>query len=65
MRAVTNGESLLRELPSNVVDLWFAKLPEIDFSLEPVLSLDEMRRASRFRFDRDAANFIAGRGFAT
>ncbi len=62
MRAAFNRQSLGCELPLNVVDLWFAKLPEMDFSLEAVLSVDEMRRASRFRFDRDAANFVARRG---
>jgi 4'-phosphopantetheinyl transferase len=53
---------LVRDLPLNVVDLWFATLPEMDFSLDAVLSVDEMRRASRFRFARDAANFVARRG---
>jgi 4'-phosphopantetheinyl transferase len=43
------------------MDLWFARLPEINRSLEALLSLDEMRRAMRFRFDRDAANFVAWR----
>jgi 4'-phosphopantetheinyl transferase len=62
MHAVSHGESLCRDLPVNAVDLWFAKLPELDFSLEAVLSLDEMRRALRFRFDRDAGNFVARRG---
>jgi phosphopantetheinyl transferase len=62
MPAVSNGESLRRELPLNVVDLWFTKLTENDFSLEALLSLDEMRRALRFRLDRDAANFVARRG---
>jgi 4'-phosphopantetheinyl transferase len=62
MRALSHGESLRRELPLNVVDLWFTNLPENDFSLEAVLSLDEMRRALRFRFDRDAGNFVARRG---
>jgi len=61
MRAVISRAWLGRDLPLNVVDLWFAKLPE-DFSLEAVLSVDEMRRALRFRFDRDAANFVARRG---
>ncbi len=45
-----------------MVDLWFAKLPENDFSLEALLSPDEMHRASRFRFDGDAANFVVRRG---
>ena len=62
MRAVSNQKYLCRELPLNVVDLWFAKLPENDFSLEALLSSDEMRRASRFRFDEDAANFVMRRG---
>jgi 4'-phosphopantetheinyl transferase len=62
MRAVFSREWFGRELPLNAVDLWFAKLPELDFSLEAVLSLDEMRRALRFRFDRDAGNFVARRG---
>jgi 4'-phosphopantetheinyl transferase len=62
MRAVSNQESLCCELPLNVVDLWFAKLPDNDFSLETLLSPDEMRRASRFRLDGDAANFVVRRG---
>ncbi len=62
MRAAFNRQSLGCELPLNVVDLWFAKLPEVDFSLEALLSVDELRRALRFRFDRDAANFVARRG---
>jgi phosphopantetheinyl transferase len=62
MRAVSNQKSLCRELPLNVVDLWFAKLPENDFSLEELLTPDEIRRASCFRFDGDAANFVARRG---
>jgi 4'-phosphopantetheinyl transferase len=62
MRAVSNQKSLCRELPLNVVDLWFAELPDNDFSLETLLSPDEMRRALRFRFDGDAASFVARRG---
>jgi 4'-phosphopantetheinyl transferase len=62
MRAVVTRESLRRKLPLNVVHVWFAKLRELDFSLEPLLSLEEMRRASRFRFDRDAAHFVARHG---
>jgi 4'-phosphopantetheinyl transferase len=62
MRALFSRGSLGPSLPLNVVDLWFATLPEMDFSLEAVLSVDEMRRASRFRFDRDAANFVARHG---
>jgi 4'-phosphopantetheinyl transferase len=49
-------------MPLNVVDLWFARLPESHGSLNALLSVDEMRRAMRFRFDRDAANFVARRG---
>src|SRR5215467_12365282 len=62
MCAVSNREPLRRELPLNTVDLWFATLPENDFSLQALLSSDEMHRVSRFRFDRDAANFVARRG---
>jgi 4'-phosphopantetheinyl transferase len=62
MAAAFNRQSLGCELPLNVVDLWFAKLPEVDFSLEALLSVDELRRALCFRFDRDAANFVARRG---
>lgn len=61
MCEVNKSESLRRKMPLNVVDLWFARLPEINHSLEALLSVDEMRRAMRFRFDRDAANFVARR----
>jgi 4'-phosphopantetheinyl transferase len=62
VRAALNRETSSSELPLNVVDLWFATLSESDFSLQAVLSVEELRRASVFRFDRDAANFVARRG---
>lgn len=34
MCALSNKESLCGQLPLNVVDLWFAKLAENDFSLD-------------------------------
>jgi 4'-phosphopantetheinyl transferase len=62
MRGVLNRCFLGRKLPLTVVDLWFATLADNDFSLQQVLSPDETRRALRFRFDRDAAMFVARRG---
>ena len=62
MPAALKRQSLVCELPLDVVDLWFTTLSECDFSLQALLSVDELRRASRFRFDRDAANFVARRG---
>jgi phosphopantetheinyl transferase len=62
MRAALNRETSNCGLPLNVVDLWFATLTQNDFSLQAVLSVEELRRASAFRFDRDAANFVARRG---
>ena len=59
---VVSNQELCRGLPLNVVDVWFAKLPENDFSLDALLSPDEICRALCFRFDRDAANFVARRG---
>jgi phosphopantetheinyl transferase len=61
MGALSKNESWRREPPLDVVDLWFARLPEINRSLEALLSVEEMRRAMRFRFDRDAANFVVRR----
>jgi 4'-phosphopantetheinyl transferase len=62
IQALFRREPLRRELPLNVVDLWFARLPEMNRSLDMLLSADELRRALRFRFDRDAGNFVARRG---
>jgi 4'-phosphopantetheinyl transferase len=62
IQALFKREPLRRELPLNVVDLWFARLPEMNRSLDTLLSADELRRALRFRSDRDAGNFVARRG---
>ncbi len=62
MLTVSNRHSLASALPLNVVDLWFARLSERDFSFQALLSVDELRRACQFRFDRDAANFVSRRG---
>jgi len=53
---------LVRKVPPDTVDLWFATLLNGDFSVERLLSTDERRRAQCFRFDRDAAHFVARRG---
>jgi len=44
------------------VDLWFARLSELEVSLEPILSPEERRRAFCFRFTRDTVDFIARHG---
>jgi phosphopantetheinyl transferase len=62
MHAAAHRQSYPRELPLNVVDLWFAHLPADSSSLKPVLSAGEIKRAQRYRFDCDAANFVARHG---
>jgi 4'-phosphopantetheinyl transferase len=62
MTAGFNEQPLVRQIPPDVVDLWFTTLPEGDSSLESILSAGEMRRAHLFRFERDAVRFVARRG---
>ncbi len=62
MLAFCNDELRRRELPLNVVELWFAKLAPLNFSFQPFLSDVEMKRALGFRSDRDAARFITRHG---
>jgi 4'-phosphopantetheinyl transferase len=50
------------KLAFNVIDLWSTTIAENDFSLEALLSHDEMRRALLFHSDREAAMFVARRG---
>jgi hypothetical protein len=62
MLAFCNDEKRRRELPLNVVELWFAKLAPLNFSVQPFLSDVEIKRALSFRSDRDAARFITRHG---
>ncbi|WP_421659106.1 4'-phosphopantetheinyl transferase family protein [Leptothermofonsia sp. ETS-13] len=53
------------ELSVGEVHIWFVRLDVPSEILQPLtetLSLDERRRAERFRFDRDRHRFLAGRG---
>lgn len=52
------------ELPYGMVHIWHASLRATDSQLcrsRRVLTSDEMRRASRFRFDRDRKRFVMAR----
>jgi 4'-phosphopantetheinyl transferase len=62
MHAAAHRQSSPRNLPLNVVDLWFANLPDDSSSLKSLLSADEIGRGQRYRFDRDATNFVARHG---
>ncbi len=57
------GDALILE--RGVIDVWRGELdqePQVLQRLETFLSADERRRASLFRFDRDRARYVVGRG---